>query len=175
MRVRARQGQRGAEDRCDAFVGAGGGEAGGAVEPVAVGHRDRGHPESGYPSCELLGRERTLLDGEVGAYIEVCKGCHHVVRECYLVVTMIRTQIQLTEEQTAKLKRLAVERDVSMAEVIREAVDLLPDRGDRTARWERALEAIRGSRFRDVEGKTDVAERHDEYLADIYEQDLRKR
>ena len=86
---------------------------------------------------------------------------------------MIRTQIQLTEEQAAKLKRLANERDVSMAEVIREAVDRLPDRDDRAERFARAL-AVAGS-GRDVEGKTDVAVRHDEYLADIYEADLRKR
>ena len=86
---------------------------------------------------------------------------------------MIRTQIQLTEEQAAKLKRLASDRDVSMAEVIREAVDRLPDRNDRTERFARAL-AVAGS-GRDIEGKTDVAVRHDEYLADIYEADLRKR
>jgi Arc/MetJ-type ribon-helix-helix transcriptional regulator len=86
---------------------------------------------------------------------------------------MIRTQIQLTEEQAAKLKRLAGERDVSMAEVIREAVDRLPDRNDRAERFARAL-AVAGTGH-DIDGKTDVAERHDEYLADIYEQDLRTR
>ena len=88
---------------------------------------------------------------------------------------MIRTQIQLTEEQAAKLKRLATERDVSMAEVIREAVDRLPDRNDRAERFARALTAIRAGGFHDIEGKTDVSRRHDEYVADIYERDLRKR
>ena len=88
---------------------------------------------------------------------------------------MIRTQIQLTEEQAAKLKRLAAERDVSMAEVIREAVDGLPDHNDRAERYARALAAVRRGGFRDIEGKTDVAARHDKYLADIYEADLRKR
>jgi Arc/MetJ-type ribon-helix-helix transcriptional regulator len=88
---------------------------------------------------------------------------------------MIRTQIQLTEEQAAKLKRLAAERDVSMAELIREAVDRLPDRNDRSERLVRALAAVRAGHFHDREGKTDVAVRHDEYLADIYEEDLRKR
>lgn len=86
---------------------------------------------------------------------------------------MIRTQIQLTEEQAAKVKRVAAERDVSMAEVIRDAIGLLPDRDDRAERFARAL-AVAGS-GRDIEGKTDVAVRHDEYLADIYEADLRKR
>jgi Arc/MetJ-type ribon-helix-helix transcriptional regulator len=88
---------------------------------------------------------------------------------------MIRTQIQLTEDQAAKLKRLAAERDVSMAEVIREAVDRLPDRNDRAERFARAIAVIRAGGFHDIEGKTDVAVRHDEYLADIYEHDLRKR
>lgn len=88
---------------------------------------------------------------------------------------MIRTQIQLTEHQAAKLKRLAAERDVSMAEVIRDAVDRLPDRDDRAERFARALAAIRANRFRDREGKTDVSVRHDEYLANIYEEDLRRR
>lgn len=88
---------------------------------------------------------------------------------------MIRTQIQLTEEQAARLKRIAAERGVSMAEVIREAVDRIPHRDDRNERFERAIRALRTSHFRDIEGKTDVSVRHDEYLADIYEADLRKR
>jgi hypothetical protein len=88
---------------------------------------------------------------------------------------MIRTQIQLTGEQAAKLKRVAAERGVSMAEVIRDAVDGIPDRDDRAGRFARAIEAIRKSRFRDREDRTDVSVRHDEYLADIYEADLRKR
>ncbi|MGE5226776.1 MAG: ribbon-helix-helix protein, CopG family [Planctomycetaceae bacterium] len=88
---------------------------------------------------------------------------------------MIRTQIQLTEEQAAKLKRLAAARDVSMAKVSREAIDRLPERDDRAERFARALEVIRAGGFRDVEGKTEIAERHDEFLADIYEQDPGKR
>jgi hypothetical protein len=97
--------------------------------------------------------------------------CTHDIIGCYRHGIVIRTQIQLTEEQEAKVKRLAAERDVSMAEVIRGAIDLLPDRDDRAERFARAL-AVAGV-GRDVEGKTDVAERHDEYLADIYEADLR--
>ena len=38
---------------------------------------------------------------------------------------MIRTQIRLTEEQVRCVKQLAIERQVSMATVIRESVDLL--------------------------------------------------
>ena len=86
---------------------------------------------------------------------------------------MIRTQIQLTEEQAEKAKRLAGERGVSMAEVIRELIDRAPERDDRAERFARALAAVGAGR--DIEGKTDVSVRHDEYLADIYEEDLRKR
>jgi predicted DNA-binding protein len=45
---------------------------------------------------------------------------------------MIRTQIQLTEEQAARLKAVAARRGISMAEVIRQAVDSAVSRtGDR--------------------------------------------
>ena len=37
---------------------------------------------------------------------------------------MVRTQIQLTDEQTGLVKRIAAERHVSMAKVIREALDI---------------------------------------------------
>lgn len=94
----------------------------------------------------------------------------HYLLSCW---KMIRTQIQLTEELAAKAKRLAAARDVSVAEVIRDALERLPDRDDRAERWARALAAV--GTGHDIEGKTDVAERHDEYLADIYDEDLRKR
>lgn len=88
---------------------------------------------------------------------------------------MVRTQIQLTEEQAVKLKRIAAERGVSMAELIREAVDRIPDRNDRAERFARAIEVIRTSRFRDREGKTDVSVRHDDYLVQAIEADLRRK
>jgi hypothetical protein len=88
---------------------------------------------------------------------------------------MIRTQIQLTEEQADKAKRLAAERGVSMAEVIRQLLDATPERDDRAERFARALAAVERGGFRDREGKTDVSLHHDEYLAEALEQDLRKR
>jgi hypothetical protein len=88
---------------------------------------------------------------------------------------MIRTQIQLTEAQAEKAKRLAIERGVSMAEVIRELIDGAPERDDRAERSTRALVALRRAGFRDREGRTDVSERHDEYLAEALAEDLRKR
>ncbi len=86
---------------------------------------------------------------------------------------MVRTQIQLTEEQAARLKRIAAERGVSMAEVIRDAVDSIPEPNDRAERWARAR-AVLGT-FHDIEGRTDVSVRHDEYLAEAIEVDLHRK
>ena len=77
---------------------------------------------------------------------------------------MQRTQISLTRDQMQRLRRESTKRGVSMAHVIREAVDAyVPDREhDRAAMIERALAA--SGRYRS--GAPDVAERHDDYLAE---------
>lgn len=79
---------------------------------------------------------------------------------------MIRTQISLTEGQMRRLKAAAGRRGVSMATLIREAVDevLDADPDDRERLKRRALEAI--GKGRDREGKSDVARRHDDYLTE---------
>ena len=80
---------------------------------------------------------------------------------------MIRTQIQLTEEQSREIKSIAEREEVSMAELIRRAVDdWLARYGDTVsqAKKERALAVV--GRYRS--GLTDVAEKHDEYLAEAY-------
>ena len=76
---------------------------------------------------------------------------------------MIRTQVQLTEEQAAELRRLAARSGVSVAELIRRGVEPLlrgngPDAAD--ARYARALSAV--GRFHS--GRRDVAEDHDAEL-----------
>lgn len=77
---------------------------------------------------------------------------------------MVRTQIQLTEEQAAAIKRIAAQRGVSMAAVIRDAVDGILDGDERRARWERALSVIgQGS-----SGLPDVGQDHDRYLDEAY-------
>lgn len=83
---------------------------------------------------------------------------------------MLRTQVQLTEEQDRLLENLSRERRVSKAELVRRAVDLLlsreaPGRSPE-ARRERAL-AVVGS-FRS--GGRDTARGHDEALAEAYEE-----
>ena len=80
---------------------------------------------------------------------------------------MVRTQIQLTEEQSQTLKAIAQERGVSMAELIREGVEKLldsPEAADLEERKRRAL-AIVGI-AKDV---PDLGLNHDKYLAEAYE------
>ncbi len=77
---------------------------------------------------------------------------------------MVRTQIQLTEEQAALLRDLADERGVSMAAVIREAVDrVISERSIETRR----LVAL-GTFGRYRSDATDVSSNHDAYLADAF-------
>ncbi len=77
---------------------------------------------------------------------------------------MIRTQIRLTDEQVRRVKRLAVERQVSMAAVIREGVDLLLQSEETAAtddeRIERAISVA--GQFRS--GGGDGAAQHDAHL-----------
>jgi predicted transcriptional regulator len=82
---------------------------------------------------------------------------------------MIRTQIQLSEEQARKLKELAGKYDTSMAELIRQAVDdWLHSAGsvDREERKQRALAAV--GRF--DSGLGDLSVNHDRYLVEAFEE-----
>jgi Ribbon-helix-helix protein, copG family len=77
---------------------------------------------------------------------------------------MIRTQIQLGDEQVRRLKRLAAERGVSLAELIREGADRILADSELDERWERASALV--GRYRDT--ATDVAANHDRYLGEAY-------
>lgn len=79
---------------------------------------------------------------------------------------MVRTQIQLTDEQARTLKRIAAERHRSMADLIREGVDrLLADEPQTSSRGERMRQASAWfGRFRS--GTGDLAARHDQHFAD---------
>ncbi|MBC7260398.1 MAG: ribbon-helix-helix protein, CopG family [Chloroflexi bacterium] len=80
---------------------------------------------------------------------------------------MIRTQIQLTEEQMRRLKALAAERGVSLAQLIQESIDALAmPAGNAEIRRHRAI-AVAG-RFHS--GKRDVSSQHDRYLVEAWEQ-----
>jgi hypothetical protein len=80
---------------------------------------------------------------------------------------MIRTQIQMTEEQSQRLKKIAARRGVSMAELVRQGVDVIlaaETAADRSELKERALQAA--GKFRS--GRSDVSTRHDRHLAETY-------
>jgi len=79
---------------------------------------------------------------------------------------MIRTQIQLTEEQAEWLKRLAHQSRQSTAALLRQALDqfLTRQRPNRRALYRRALAAV--GKYRAEPG--DVARQHDRCLAEVY-------
>lgn len=80
-------------------------------------------------------------------------------------MNVVRTQIQLSEDEVAAVKRLAAARGVSMAAVIRDAVDRYVEReAEETLdqRWARSLAAIGGFRS----GIPDLSQRHDDEFAE---------
>ena len=85
---------------------------------------------------------------------------------------MVRTQIQLPEEQHRQLRAEAHRRGTSMAAVVRELVakGLASDRCAETPRRYQALLDMIGCGH---DTATDVAENHDKYLADIYDESHR--
>ncbi|HET58267.1 MAG TPA: ribbon-helix-helix protein, CopG family [Deltaproteobacteria bacterium] len=81
---------------------------------------------------------------------------------------MIRTQIQLTDEQARAIKKIAAAKGVSVAEVIRRAVEGVIRSDTRMGteeRQKRALDIV--GKF--GSGKRDVSKRHDAYLTDAYD------
>ena len=86
---------------------------------------------------------------------------------------MVRTMIQLTEEQMKALKALAKARKTSVAKLVRESVTQYVASAQNEPLMEekrrRALDFIKKIesgevQFHDIEGKTDVARNHDKYL-----------
>lgn len=80
---------------------------------------------------------------------------------------MVRTQIQLTEEQAKKVKKIAASRGVPMAEVIRNAVEGVIRSGASSVSEERRERALKiAGKFRS--GKRDISRRHDAYLTEAW-------
>lgn len=81
---------------------------------------------------------------------------------------MIRTQIQITPEQARALKRLAAREGKSVAELIRISVDDLLQAGGikDEANLRRKARTAAGK----LSGPSDLAEKHDEYLAEANSQ-----
>jgi len=80
---------------------------------------------------------------------------------------MIRTQIELTDEQMNLLKMLAIKEDLSIAELIRRSIDRdlqINKQPNLVERKQRAL-AIIGKY---ASGSNDLSITHDQALANIY-------
>jgi len=79
---------------------------------------------------------------------------------------MIRTQIQLTEEQAARLKEMAHNRIESVSALIREALDtfLAGNASDRNALFRHALTVV--GKYKAV--ADDISLDHDSYLEEDF-------
>jgi hypothetical protein len=77
---------------------------------------------------------------------------------------MIRTQVQLTREQADALRKLASQRGVSLAELVRQGVERVLAESEEAERWRRASELV--GRYGDE--ATDLSVNHDRYLEEAY-------
>ncbi len=82
---------------------------------------------------------------------------------------MVRTQIQLTEEQFEAVRERASAEGRSMADVIRNLVDQLLASGAQPGLEERRRRAIAAIGCLGKKGPRDIARRHDDYLAKAFE------
>ena len=76
---------------------------------------------------------------------------------------MVRTQIQLTEKQAREIKLLAVEKNVSVAELIRQGVELILNSLPLLDRQEQISRA-RAAAGKFCSNRTDISRNHDSYL-----------
>ena len=78
---------------------------------------------------------------------------------------MLRTQIQLTEEQSSQLKRISLQQGVSVAELIRKGIDTYL-RAHNTVSSEKRKERACAAAGRFRSGCSDLSTEHDKYLAE---------
>jgi hypothetical protein len=81
---------------------------------------------------------------------------------------VVTIQIQLTDDQARALKKIAQSRRLSVAELIRKAVDSIIKSSpivDREERHKRAMQIV--GKF--SSGKRDISKKHDLYLTDAYD------
>ena len=78
---------------------------------------------------------------------------------------MVRKMIQISETQARKLEQRAKMEGVSMSELVRRGLDIVLETRPRSEEVRRRALLTVGL-F--ASGDSDVSERHDEYLAEIY-------
>ena len=82
---------------------------------------------------------------------------------------MVRTQIQLTKKQSDLLKKIAMAQTISIAEIIRQAVDNYIKSNTAINIEERIKKVLELSeKYNDSEGKRNVSKKHDDYLVEAY-------
>jgi hypothetical protein len=80
---------------------------------------------------------------------------------------MIRTQIQLEKDQFEKIKKVAMLRGISLAELVRQGVDLILERASGLSRDEVKKRAMALSgKFHSGQGNLSL--KHDDHLAEAY-------
>jgi hypothetical protein len=80
---------------------------------------------------------------------------------------MVRTQIQLDEKQLQALRQSSSETGRSIADLVREGVDLYLSSRKRPSREEQIQRALAASgKF--ASGTTDTSARHDHYLSEAF-------
>jgi signal transduction protein with GAF and PtsI domain len=80
---------------------------------------------------------------------------------------MVRTQIQLTEQQARAVKAIAAAEGISVAEAIRRAIAVMTQSRSALDTEERRRRALGiAGKFRS--GTRDVSKRHDAYLTEAY-------
>jgi hypothetical protein len=82
---------------------------------------------------------------------------------------MIRMQVQLTERQVAALREQSARTGVSLAALVRDAVESSIEQRSAGNRWERALGAVGAFES----GSADVSEDHDREVARAFASRLR--
>lgn len=81
---------------------------------------------------------------------------------------MVRTQIQLTDEQSRKAHELARRSGISLAEIVRRSLDAFIEQEWRLGAGAGSRDAAGRVAGMFHSGSTDIAARHDDYLDDIY-------
>jgi hypothetical protein len=79
---------------------------------------------------------------------------------------MLRTQVQLTDEQVRRVRKVARREGVSLAEVVRRCVDAGLREQSRKELYDRAAELV--GALADTETSGDLSRRHDAYLEEAF-------